>query len=156
MRDLFTEKERLERSYSIKTFWHALFGSLVIYGLFSFFLWNFGFGLSQTLAVFIASLGVSSWWFLHFKQNENRLLHARVSNSKGFVVMRDITLFVSVAFFLVFMWYWIGSLSNTFGGVISQILGLIIALFMYGAIGIYSCHIWAMFKILPKVNQFED
>ena len=156
MRDLFTEKERLERRYSIRTFCHALFGSIVIYGLFSLFLWNFGFGLTSTMVVFFASLGVSSWWFLHFKQNENRLLHARVRNSKGFMFMRDVTIFVSVAFFLVFMWYWFGSLSNTIGGVISEILGLLLALVMYGAIGIYSCHMWTMFKVLPKVNPNED
>ena len=154
MKDLFTEQERLDRSYSIKTFWHAVFGSLAIYAFLAFLVYYSGWGYEQSEGIFYVSLGVSSWWYFHLKHENNRLLHVRVQKSKRYVFMRDVTIGISFVAFVVFLVFWYLNLSDGFWGVLGDIISLILRLTMYGMLGVCSCYFWGMVRILPIVNDY--
>ena len=153
MNENLLEQERLERNYSIKTFYHAVLGSLVIYATIAGLYCKFGLGEWETFSYFILSLGISSWWFFHINSNLNRALHHRVGCSKRYYVVRDVTILLSAIIFCVFMVYWCKNLPCGFWDIIGEIFGLMIRLVLFGLIGAITSYVWAMFGIMPQVDK---
>ena len=153
MNDNLLEQERLERNYSIKTFYHAILGSLVIYAFIAGLYLKFGLGEWQTFGYFILSLSISAWWFLHLRCNSNRNLHHKVGCSKRYYVVRDVTLLLSAILFCVFMVYWCKNLPYGFGDIIGEVFGLLISIILFGLMGVGACYAWSIFWIMPPVDK---
>ena len=153
MNDNFLEQERLERNNSIKTFYHAVLGSLVIYVFIAGLYLKFGLGEWQTFGYFILSLSVSAWWFLHIRCGVNRSLYRKVKCSKRYYVVRDITIVISAIVFCVFMLFWCKNLPCGFWDIVGELFGLIVSLVLFGLMGVGASYAWAVFCIMPPIDE---
>ena len=140
---------RYERRKSVKIFCHALLGTVLVYFALVCLMFFCGIDADIFAVSCSFSLSVSSWWFLHLKNEKNRLLHVKVMNSKNFAFMRDLTIFVTIILFVLFLIFWFGDLTGSFGTIILKIFRLFIGIVLFGAVGILSCLALLLFNVFP-------